>query len=86
MYKKYARQMLKNTYLYFLKILTYHCGFRVPGSQPNIYENFANYFLNTKSNNNCFTVVKCTCKGHEKQKRVKAVKSKPMALRCDTTG
>ena len=32
MYKKYARQMLKNTYFYFLKILTYHCGLRVPGS------------------------------------------------------
>ena len=29
-------------------------------------ENFANYFLKTKANNKCFTLLKCTCKWQQK--------------------
>ena len=59
-----------------------HWDLKVASSQAKIDENFCNYFLKTKTNNICFIVLKCTCKRlEEKHKRVRAVKSKPKALR-----
>ena len=46
-----------------------HCDLEVSRSHAKIYENFANYFLNTKANKKCFTVLK----------------SLALARRCDTT-
>jgi len=56
------------------------CDLKFSRFQAKINENFANYFLNTKANNKCFILLKCTCKGLQ-HKWVRAVKSKPKALR-----
>ena len=59
-----------------------HWDLQVSNSQAKFYENFANYFLKIKATKKCFTVLKCTCKGlAEKHEGVRAVKSKPKALR-----
>ena len=42
------------------------CDLQVSNSQGNISKNFANYFLKTKANTKCFTMLKCTCKGLQK--------------------
>ena len=33
-----------------------HCGLKVASSQSKIYENYSNYFLNTKANKKCQNV------------------------------
>ena len=43
-----------------------HCDLKISRSQAKINENFANYFLQTKANNKCFIVLKCTCKELQK--------------------
>ena len=43
-----------------------HCDLKVLSSQAKIDENFANYFLKTKANNECFIVLKFICKGLQK--------------------
>ena len=46
---------------------TTHCGLKVSRSRTKIYENFANYFLKTKTNNKCsFVFNMYTCKGLQK--------------------
>ena len=43
------------------------CDLKVPSCQAKIVENFFfNYFLKTKAKGNCFTLIKCTCKGLQK--------------------
>ena len=46
-----------------IKVGAIHCDLKISRSQAKINENFANYFLQTKANNKCFIVLKCTCKG-----------------------
>ena len=46
--------------------LSTHCGLKVSRSQSKIYENFANYFLKTKVNNECFMVLNLDVKGYKK--------------------
>ena len=52
-----------------------HCDLKVSRFQAKIDENFANFFFNTKANDKCFMLLKCTCKGLQKSI------SKPKALR-----
>ena len=43
-----------------------HCDLKVPRSQANTDESFANYFLKTNAENKCSIVLKCSCKGLQK--------------------
>ena len=53
--------------MHALKLLYLHtCDLKVSRSQAGIDENFANNFLKRKTNNKCFKVLKCTCKGLKK--------------------
>ena len=45
---------------------TGNCDLKVSRSQAKIDESLANYFLKTKANNKCFSMLKCICKGLQK--------------------